>query len=99
MEQQQQQQQHERISGYRTLTEEEIADVNEIKELGNRFGELITKLKAKNGGLGFRVATLETTEVVSNPNYDQRWVSIGTTHFQEGCSALVRAVTRPEGFI
>lgn len=29
---------------------------------------------------------------------DQRWVSIGATHLQQGMMALVRAVARPEGF-
>ena len=31
-------------------------------------------------------------------DYDQRWVSIGATHLQEGLMALTRAVARPESF-
>lgn len=29
------------------------------------------------------------------PDLDRRWMSVAKTHFQEGFSALVRAVTRP----
>lgn len=35
-----------------------------------------------------------TTELRCNDHLDQRWVSIGITHFQEGLSALRRAITR-----
>lgn len=29
---------------------------------------------------------------------DQRWVSIGKTHLQQGLMALTRSVAKPEGF-
>lgn len=29
------------------------------------------------------------------PNIDRRWMAVARTHFQEGFSAMVRAVTRP----
>ena len=29
------------------------------------------------------------------PEADRRWMAVARTHFQEGFSALVRAVTRP----
>lgn len=86
------QQQHEKISGYRTLTEEEISDVNEVKAIGNRMGELIEKFRMRGALPGAKCPGPYS-------GYDQRWLSIGATHIQEGCSALVRAVTRPEGFI
>ena len=34
----------------------------------------------------------------SNPACDQRWISIGVTHLQEGLMALTRGVTKPEFF-
>jgi hypothetical protein len=34
----------------------------------------------------------------ANPDLDQRWVSIGVTHMQEGLMALTRGVARPEFF-
>jgi hypothetical protein len=33
--------------------------------------------------------------VAKNPDVDRRWLAIAKTHFQEGFTALVRAVTRP----
>lgn len=33
-----------------------------------------------------------------NRQFDQRWVSIGATHCQEGFMALTRAVARPTTF-
>ena len=38
--------QHRKIKGYRKLTDEEIATMNEIKEKGVELGELIEKLEA-----------------------------------------------------
>jgi len=37
-------------------------------------------------------------ELRANPDFDQRWVSIGTTDIQTGLMALVRAIARPESF-
>jgi hypothetical protein len=34
----------------------------------------------------------------ANPNFDQRWVSIGVTDLQTGFMALTRAVTKPTSF-
>lgn len=39
-------QQHEKISGYRTLSEEEIQLINELKAKGNELGELIDRLQS-----------------------------------------------------
>ena len=33
-----------------------------------------------------------------NSDADQRWVSIGATHLQEGLMALTRSVAKPEFF-
>lgn len=34
--------------------------------------------------------------VVAEEGCDQRWAAIGKTHLQEGFSALVRSITRPD---
>jgi hypothetical protein len=34
-------------------------------------------------------------QVAGQPGVDPRWVAIARTHFQEGFSALTRAITRP----
>jgi len=40
--------QHKKIKGYRDLSEEEIALMNEAKELAEKVGELVTKIHANN---------------------------------------------------
>jgi hypothetical protein len=78
--------QHRQIKGYRELSAEEIALMNEIKTQGVALGELVAKLRnhtiadAPGGGL------------------DQRWISIGATHLQEGLMALTRGVAQPTFF-
>jgi hypothetical protein len=71
--------QHEKIKGYRDLTENEILQMNNCKEQGSILDVLIGSLRngAKDG-------------------IDQRWVSIGQTHLQQGIMALVRSIARPE---
>lgn len=77
--------QHRHIKGYRDLSPEEIALMNEIKQKAVECGALCLKLKEMNKPSGDR-------------HLDQRWVAIGTTHLQEGFMALVRAVAQPESF-
>lgn len=38
-------QQHEKITGYRNLTEEEISVINELKGLGNKLGDYFDTMK------------------------------------------------------
>ena len=38
--------QHKKITGYRDLTQEEIDTMNEIKALGEKLGDLTTKISA-----------------------------------------------------
>jgi hypothetical protein len=35
-------------------------------------------------------------EVMAMPDVDKRWASIARTHFEEGFSALVRSIAKPE---
>lgn len=77
--------QHEKITGYRDLTQEEIDLMNEIKRVAETAGELVKKLRASDA--------VNTTE-----GLDQRWISIGQTDLQTGFMALVRSVARPTTF-
>lgn len=77
-------QQHEKIKGYRTLNEAEIALMNEGKELSEAVGKYIDKLRA-NGDTQF-------------VDCDQRWVSIGATNLQQGFMALARGIAKPTTF-
>lgn len=71
--------QHRKIKGYRELSEEDVEQMNQIKETGVMLGDLVDILRHVDG-------------------YDQRWVSIGQTHLQEGLMALTRAVAKPTFF-
>lgn len=68
-----------RISGYRELSDEELALVNSLKETANRIGALVDALE-------------------QDSQLDQRWISIGRTHLQQGFMGLIRGVTQPRGF-
>lgn len=76
--------QHRKIVGYRELSQQEIDVMNEIKERGKELGALVDRL---------RIAPSEGVPVP-----DQRWVSIGATHLQEGLMALTRSIAKPEFF-
>lgn len=71
--------QHQKITGYRDLTEEEIALMNEGKALSVEVGEYVEKLQGHG-------------------RCDQRWVSIGKTHLQQGFMAAIRSIARPTTF-
>lgn len=84
--------QHQKISGYRDLSQEEIDLMNEIKAKASECGELCDKLK--------RCASQQN--IPGDPQLprklDGRWVAIGTTHLQEGFMSLVRSVAQPTTF-
>jgi hypothetical protein len=77
--------QHRKIKGYRELSQAEIDAMNEVKELGIAMGDLVENLSVARGEIA-----------PSSP--DQRWVSIGKTHLQQGLMALTRAVAKPDFF-
>lgn len=81
--------QHKQIKGYRDLSQEEIDLMNEIK-----------KKAEECGGLCAMLTSLSVTPVddAGKVKLDGRWVSIGTTHLQEGFMALVRSVAQPTTF-
>jgi hypothetical protein len=37
-------------------------------------------------------------QIRDRDGYDQRWVSIGATHLQQGFMAIIRGITRPTTF-
>lgn len=91
--------QQPKISGYRKLSEAEVALMNEAKALGEQCGALVAKLRAMprtpDTPKDFDPATAEVSDVVT---IDQRWVSIGQTDLQTGIMALVRSIAQPTTF-
>lgn len=78
--------QHQKITGYRDLTQAEIDLMNEIKRKGEDLGKLVeTMREAKDPKTGL-------------PSLDGRWISIGATDLQTGLMALTRAVAQPTTF-
>lgn len=63
------------------------------RELNAEEIALMNEIKAKGSELGELVAKLR-----ANGGMDQRWLSIGATHMQEGLMALTRAVAQPTFF-
>lgn len=78
--------QHEKIKGYRSLTQPEIDLMNEGKALAEQCGAFIEKLRAQNA-----------PDAVGMP-LDQRWISIGATSLQQGFMAVIRGIAQPTTF-
>lgn len=77
--------QHKKIKGYRDLSEEEIALMNEAKELAEKVGDLVDRLGTSD--------VVPTTEGI-----DQRWLAIAKTDLQKGFMALIRSIAQPTTF-
>ena len=83
-----------KIRGYRQLSEDEAALMNEVKALAEMCGICIDKLRLHaDAGRG---ATAE--DLAAGPPLDQRWISIGATDLQRGFMALIRGIAQPTTF-
>lgn len=82
-----------KVTGYRQLSEAEVALMNEGKALAEQCGEYISKLRSypatPPGGLPY---------TNGDPSLDQRWVSIGATDIQRGFMAVIRGIAQPSTF-
>lgn len=75
-----------KITGYRQLNEEEVALMNEGKALAEQCGAYIEKLRMFDDTVG------------GIQKLDQRWISIGATHIQQGFMAVIRGIAQPTTF-
>ncbi len=82
--------QHEKIKGYRDLTQEEINLMNEIKGKAEEIGELVERMSHMEG------APCEAPDGTTAPN--GRWLAVARTDLQKGFMALVRSVAKPTTF-
>lgn len=79
-----------KITGYRQLSEAEVALMNEGKALAEQCGAYIKKLRT------FPASTANNApDIVA---LDQRWVSIGATDIQTGFMAVIRGIAQPTTF-
>lgn len=81
--------QHEKIKGYRDLTQAEIDLMNEGKELAEKCGAYIMKLQ------NLSIAVPEGSVEIEA---DERWISIAQDHLQQGFMAAIRSVAKPTTF-
>lgn len=106
--------QHRKITGYRELNAEEIALMNEIKEIGPQIEAVILKvqahvhkqrMKALYGQEDFE-PSLNTAVDPLDPETlkrledatPERFASMAKTEFQTGLMYLVRSVAQPTSF-
>ena len=83
-----------KIAGYRQLTAADAALINEAKAIAEQCGAFIERLRAMPATGKDGVPIL----VDGQPSIDQRWVSIGATHLQEGWMAVIRGIAQPTTF-
>jgi len=81
-----------KITGYRQLSEEEVALMNEGKALAEQCGEYITKLRRRGN------INEPGTAIDSGMPLDRRWISIGETNLQLGFMAVLRGIAQPTTF-
>ena len=94
--------QHQHIKGYRDLTAEEIALMNEVKAKAAEVGTLVEKLRErlpafKMDGEPVQVGDQTLIGVTEEAFETDRWMTIGQDHLQQGFMALTRAVARAGG--
>ncbi len=98
--------QHRKIKGYRELSADDIALMNEIKEEGARLEALVNKVRnritlQRQGTLCKSMEAHERTEPERerlDAAEPERWAAMAKTDFQTGLMKLVRAVAQPGSF-
>lgn len=86
--------QHQKISGYRDLSQEEIDLMNEAKALESEclaFQKTVMRQLSEQEEHG----TLEDKQRLREA-FAHRWAQIGKTDIETGFMALVRAVAQPQ---
>lgn len=85
--------QQPKITGYRQLSEEEAALMNEAKALAQQCGDLVERLRRY-------VPVVDAPHPTGTPGstLDQRWISIGATQLQQGFMAITRGIAQPTTF-
>jgi hypothetical protein len=79
-----------KITGYRQLSEAEVALMNEGKALAEACGAYIAKLRTHGD--------ISRPSDYVGPPLDQRWISIGATDLQRGWMAVIRGIAQPTTF-
>lgn len=83
-----------KITGYRQLSQAEVALMNEGKALAEACGAYIAKLRT-HPDVTRNQAPVETD---APQPLDQRWIAIGSTQLQQGFMAVIRGIAQPTTF-
>ena len=83
-----------KVTGYRQLSETEVALMNEGKALAELCGAYIAKLRTHPQAKPDQTPTIGD----ALQPLDQRWVSIGATDIQCGFMAVIRGIAQPTTF-
>ncbi len=96
--------QHRQIKGYRELSAEEIAMMNEVKDLGLQLQAVVTKVQAHVTAQFNSVQAIEDNEDAGmeltrllSAEPDQ-WAHRGKQNLQDGLMCLTRAIAQPTFF-
>ena len=82
-----------KITGYRQLSEAEVALMNEGKALAEQCGAYVAKLRMHRD-VGRNAGAFDLLE----PPLDQRWISVGATDLQRGFMCVIRGIAQPTTF-
>ena len=85
-----------KITGYRQLSEAEVALMNEGKALAEACGAYVAKLRT-HPDVTRNLLRAPTGPLDLQP-LDQRWISIGATDLQRGFMAVIRGIAQPTTF-
>lgn len=81
-----------KITGYRQLSEAEVALMNEGKALAEQCGAYIAKLREHKD------VARQQGDNREEPALDQRWISLGATDLQRGFMCVIRGIAQPTTF-
>lgn len=84
----------QKLTGYRQLSDPEVALINEGKALAEQCGAYIAKLRMHPQA---KPEQAPTEDGALQP-LDQRWISIGATDIQRGFMAVTRGIAQPTTF-
>lgn len=85
--------QHRHITGYRELSQEEIANINAIKQAAEIIGDMCLKLR----GEIIHMPEMNTDQCAAKREA-LRWFNEGEMQAQQAFMSLTRAVARPTTF-
>ena len=97
--------QHQKIKGYRDLSQAEIDLMNEIKAIGPQVQAVIEKVEKHIANQRYNCrcdANMQVVDVEEDRRLDaatpERFAAMAKTDFQTGLMYLVRAVAQPTSF-